>query len=40
MPKKLEKCVKELKKKGVVKNPYAVCNARLGKKSTKGRKKK
>ena len=42
MPKKLDRCVKKVSKKGNVDNPWAVCQAALkkGKKSKpKGKKK-
>lgn len=35
MPSKLERCVKKVKKKGKVRNPYAVCKAALKKKKRK-----
>ena len=38
MPAAFERCVKKVKAKGGVKNPYAVCNAR--KKRKRKRKKK
>jgi len=39
MPKKLDRCVRKLKRKGGVKNPWAVCKAAM-KKRKKGKKKK
>ena len=42
--KKFDRAVKKIKRKGGAKNPYAVANAKLGRKSksksSKGRKKK
>jgi len=41
MPAKLDRCVRKLKRKGGVKNPWAVCQAALSKKKKfKKRKKK
>ena len=37
MPKKLEDCVRKVKRKGKVKNAWAVCNAALDKKRKHGR---
>jgi len=39
MPRKLDRCVRRLKAKGVSGNPWAICNAKL-KKKTKKRKEK
>jgi hypothetical protein len=39
VPKKLDRCVKKVKAKGGVKNPWAVCKASLAKKAKKTKKK-
>ncbi len=38
MPKKLDRCVEKVKKKGKVKNAWAVCKAALSRKSKKKKK--
>ena len=40
MPAKLDRCVKKVKRKGDVDNPFAVCNAALKKGKKKRRKRK
>ena len=40
MPKSVERCVRKLKRKGGVKNPWAVCMATYNKKKKKNRKKR
>jgi hypothetical protein len=40
VPKKLDRCVSKVRAKGKAKNPWAVCNAALGKKKTAKRGKK
>jgi hypothetical protein len=39
MPKQLDECVKKLKGKPGVKNPYAICQAQIAKKKKKKKKK-
>ena len=40
MPAKLDRCVRKVRARGGVKNPYAVCSASVGKKRGKRKKRR